>query len=131
VVVVLGPDDLWEGPGEARVVRGPLLELARVLAGCDLAIGNDSGLTHVAAAAGTPAVVLFGPTTPALGFLPVGTHRVVERHDLNCRPCDVHGGRRCPRRDQACLAGIPPARVMAEVDDLAAELAGQEMVHVR
>ena len=29
-------------------------------------IGNDSGMTHLAAAAGTPAIALFGPTDPAV-----------------------------------------------------------------
>jgi ADP-heptose:LPS heptosyltransferase len=41
-----------------------LYELARRLAGAQVFIGNDSGIAHLAAAAGTPAVVLFGPTDP-------------------------------------------------------------------
>lgn len=131
VTVVLGPDDPWEAVEGAEVVRGPLLELARTLARSDVAVGNDSGLTHVASAVGTPVVVLSGPTVPALGFLPVGHHRVVERHDLNCRPCAVHGGRSCPRRDHACLAGVAPARVIAEIDELIAASTDQEMVHAR
>jgi glycosyl transferase protein BlmE len=36
--------------------------LALLLAGCDLLVGNDSGPAHVAAAMGTPTVVLYGPT---------------------------------------------------------------------
>jgi len=34
------------------------------LAGADVAISNDSGLLHVAAAIGTPSVGIFGPTSP-------------------------------------------------------------------
>jgi hypothetical protein len=41
-------------------------ELAAWLAGARLYIGNDSGITHLAAAVGTPAVALFGPTDPRL-----------------------------------------------------------------
>ncbi len=41
-----------------------LYELACRLAGVRLYIGNDSGITHLAAAAGAPVVVLFGPTDP-------------------------------------------------------------------
>lgn len=41
-----------------------LSELACWLAGASLYIGNDSGVTHLAAAAGAPVVALFGPTDP-------------------------------------------------------------------
>lgn len=49
----------WVRPGD----RG---ELAEVLAGGAAYLGNDSGVSHVAAAVGTPTVVLFGPTNPAV-----------------------------------------------------------------
>jgi ADP-heptose:LPS heptosyltransferase len=40
-------------------------KLARWLAGARVFVGNDSGITHLAAAVGTPVVALFGPTDPA------------------------------------------------------------------
>lgn len=43
---------------------GDLYELACWLAGARLYIGNDSGVTHLAAAVGTPVVAIFGPTDP-------------------------------------------------------------------
>ncbi len=43
-----------------------LYELACRLAGARLYIGNDSGITHLAAAAGAPVLALFGPTDPAV-----------------------------------------------------------------
>jgi ADP-heptose:LPS heptosyltransferase len=43
-----------------------LYELACWLAGASLYVGNDSGITHLAAAAGAPVVALFGPTDPAV-----------------------------------------------------------------
>jgi heptosyltransferase-2 len=79
-----------------------------------------------------PVVVLFGPTVPALGFLPPGAHRALERLDLNCRPCAVHGGRRCPRGDHACLAAIAPDEVVHRLDELApAPRAELKVIHVR
>ena len=57
-----GPED--ELPDAARF--GDLYELACWLAGARVYIGNDSGITHLAAAAGTPVVALFGPTDPAV-----------------------------------------------------------------
>ena len=41
-----------------------LYELACWLAGAALYIGNDSGISHLAAAVGTPVIAVFGPTDP-------------------------------------------------------------------
>jgi len=55
-----GPEDALDGA--VRIEN--LYELARWLAGARLYIGNDSGITHLAAAAGAPVVALFGPSDP-------------------------------------------------------------------
>lgn len=52
---------------EIPVLAGcDLLEVASVIAACRGYVGNDSGITHLAAALGTPTVALFGPTDPAV-----------------------------------------------------------------
>jgi heptosyltransferase-3 len=43
-----------------------LPELAARLQNCALFLGHDSGISHLAAAVGTPALLLFGPTDPAI-----------------------------------------------------------------
>ena len=49
----------------ARDMTGPDLRNAILaLAAADVAVSNDSGLLHVAAAIGTPAIGIFGPTSP-------------------------------------------------------------------
>jgi len=53
-----------------------LFELACRLASARLYIGNDSGITHLAAAAAAPVLALFGPTDPAV-WGPRGENRVV------------------------------------------------------
>lgn len=62
-------------PPEASAVdlvgRLSLPEAAACLARCALFVGNDSGLMHLAAAAGTPTLGLFGPT-PASEYGPAG-----------------------------------------------------------
>jgi len=50
-----------------------LLTAAAVLRRCSLFIGNDTGLMHVAAAAGTPTLGLFGPS-PTDQYAPWGQH---------------------------------------------------------
>lgn len=53
------------------VGRLALPEAAACLQRCALFVGNDSGLMHLAAAAGTPTLGLFGPT-PAAEYAPAG-----------------------------------------------------------
>lgn len=49
------------------VVRNkPLLQIASVLRPARIFVGHDSGITHLAAALGTPTIALFGPTHPHL-----------------------------------------------------------------
>jgi hypothetical protein len=64
--------------GEVCVSR-PLPEVATRLAACRGFIGHDSGISHLAAAVGTPCLLLFGPTDPEM-WAPPGAHvRVVRR----------------------------------------------------
>jgi len=49
----------------------PLTVLAAALAAAKCYVGNDSGVSHLAATVGTPALVIFGPTSPR-HFAPVG-----------------------------------------------------------
>jgi len=74
-----------------------------LLSRCDLFIGNDSGLTHVASGMGCRVVVLYGSTTPSLGFEPWGPHSTVEVSGLPCRPCHVHGRNSCPLKHFKCM----------------------------
>ena len=58
-----GPED---PPLEDAVRIDDLYELACWLGSARLYIGNDSGITHLAAAVGTPVLALFGPTDPSV-----------------------------------------------------------------
>ncbi len=63
------------------VLRGlSLSEVAGVLCGASLYVGNDSGITHLAAAVGTKTVALFGASDPAI-WGPRGLHVRVCRVD--------------------------------------------------
>ncbi len=53
--------------GRCRVFENrPLVEVAALLASCDRFFGHDSGIAHLAAAVGTPAFLLFGPSDPRI-----------------------------------------------------------------
>jgi len=61
-----GPaEENWPSPFSDPLLRCPdLVELARVLAGASLFVGNDSGTSHLAAAMGCPTVAIFLDSDP-------------------------------------------------------------------
>ncbi|MBM4147515.1 MAG: glycosyltransferase family 9 protein [Lentisphaerae bacterium] len=88
--------------------RLTLVQMAGVLAELDLLIANDSGPVHAAAAVGTQALVLFGPTDP-MRTGPYGDrHRMLTSGD-DCSPCF---SRSCMRGDIRCMKSIAPDRVI-------------------
>jgi ADP-heptose:LPS heptosyltransferase len=58
------------------VGRVDLLTAAAVLRRCRFFIGNDTGIMHLAAAAGTPTLGLFGPSPPEQ-YAPWGAHTAI------------------------------------------------------
>ena len=72
-----------------------LKELAALTARARLFVGVDSAPMHIAAAVGTPAVAIFGPSGADLwgpwGLPRAGTHRVVAADEYTCRPCGLDG----------------------------------------
>jgi heptosyltransferase-3 len=61
----------------STLVNAPLLTIAQQLGQCVGYVGNDSGITHLAALLATPTIVLFGPSDPAI-WRPLGnTTRVI------------------------------------------------------
>jgi heptosyltransferase-2 len=52
------------GPRVRDLTGHDLRNAILALAGADIAVTNDSGLMHVAAAIGTPTIAIFGPTSP-------------------------------------------------------------------
>lgn len=81
-VALLGPVEAERMPTAMRddlsrtlpVIEGLSLEdAARLIAAARLYVGNDSGVSHLAAAVGTSSVIIFGPTNPIL-WRPLGMH---------------------------------------------------------
>lgn len=81
ILAVFGPADAHLKPFAREVQKlgvtimedMPLERLAAFLAESALYIGNDSGVSHLAAAMGIPTIALFGPTRPEI-WAPRGTH---------------------------------------------------------
>ncbi|NYE22364.1 glycosyltransferase family 9 protein [Pigmentiphaga litoralis] len=85
--------------------------LAALLAQCRLLVCNDTGVSHVAAAVGTPSVVIAsGSDVARWAPLDRDLHPVLW-HDMPCRPCAFHA---CPT-DHECARGVAVDDVLAQV----------------
>ena len=108
-------------PGRVHSVVGQtrVRELAAVIKKLDLLISVDSGPAHMAAALGTPLVVLWGPgrlqqTRPVSSLSPV---RIL-RHPVPCAPCQSTPLQKSCRRN-LCMELITPDEVFAAAQALA------------
>lgn len=115
------------GPGDSAIARQVLQdriwpivgdwtgeldvsELAALIQRADLLVGCDSGPAHLAAAVGTPVVVLFSGTNNPRQWQPRGDRVTVVRHPVDCSPCHR---RKCAFAEHPCMARIAPG-VVAE-----------------
>jgi heptosyltransferase-2 len=122
------------GPGEKALAReivaagGPTV---RDLTGTDLrngvlamaaanvAISNDSGLMHVAAALGTPTIGIFGPTSPHLWAPLNGLAATIQtKTSVPCQPCHRPV---CRMNDHRCMRDIPASDVVSIARDVLRE----------
>ena len=104
------------GFSEHEVVRpADLIQLANHLKTGGGYVGNDSGVTHLAAWLGLPTVAIFGPTDPAR-WKPAGRRVRVVVSDFQCEPCFEIGNRNCANPD--CLERISPSEVCNAFESL-------------
>ncbi|GAB4389847.1 MAG: lipopolysaccharide heptosyltransferase II [Thermodesulfovibrionales bacterium] len=105
-----------QNPGHVLSMAGKttLRELSALISECDAFVSNDSGPMHLAYAAMTPLVAIFGSTDPCLTG-PVGKGSVVVREAADCAPCFE---RQCPRPRVECMENIAVDDVMGALSGL-------------
>jgi len=104
--------EIAAGSDRVRDLTGADLRNAILaLAAADVAVSNDSGLLHVAAALGTPAIGIFGPTSP-WHWAPLNPLAAVIETETTvaCRPCHKPT---CRYGHHRCMREIPPDRVLS------------------
>lgn len=89
-----------------------LADVVDLLAAADVAISNDSGLLHVAAAAGAPVVAVYGSSSPKF-TPPLTSSAAILSLELECSPCFA---RECPLKHLRCLNDLSPAMVLRAVE---------------
>ncbi len=121
VIVVFGPVEEERGEidrnwGHSVVVCGlGLAKVAALLKRCEIYLGNDSGVSHLAAALGVKTVVLFGPSDPAQ-WAPRGRRVTIITKNVECSPCNHSTMKACPHHK--CLTELSPetiVKVLAQV----------------
>jgi len=80
-------------------------------------LSNDSAPVHIASATKTPTVVIFGSTTPDFGFGPYGNDNTIIQKKLYCRPCGIHGRKKCPEKHFRCMKEITVEEVFQAVSE--------------
>ena len=113
---ILGPAEHFikeslQAQGDDKIkirIFDDLLELALGLKKAGGFIGNDSGISHLAAFLGIPTVTVFGPSDPQR-WKPVGRFVKTVRPSLDCSPCFEKGNVNCTTIE--CLHSTTPAMV--------------------
>jgi ADP-heptose:LPS heptosyltransferase len=119
VVVILGPVEEERGGYESLCSHGMTIagiglgRLAATIARCSLFIGNDSGLSHIAAALGVPTAAIFGPSD-VNQWAPRGETVLILRRELHCSPCAVPAMKNCLHHD--CLTALTSAEVIRQLE---------------
>jgi heptosyltransferase-2 len=96
------------------------------MASADVAISNDSGLMHIAAALGTPTIGIFGPTSPYHWAPLNGLAATVQTQTtVACQPCHRPV---CTMNEHRCMRDIPASDVVTSVERVLAA-AGIRLAH--
>lgn len=84
------------------------LESAALMKGALMNFVNDSAPMHLASAMNAPVTAIFCSTVPSFGFGPLSekSHIVQTKEKLECRPCGLHGYKKCPQTHFKCVTTI-------------------------
>lgn len=85
-----------------------LLQSAALMQGSVMNYVNDSAPMHLCSALNAPTTAIFCSTVPDFGFGPLADEsRILEtKLDLDCRPCGLHGYKKCPLGHFNCAYSI-------------------------
>src|SRR5687768_13883862 len=91
-----------------------LPEVAALAARSRIFVGNDSGIAHIAAAVGTPSVVIFGSSNVAHWRPWNKAAAEVVLEEMSCQPCHGYFCEKFPQPE--CILRVPVERVVTAID---------------
>lgn len=127
VVICGGRDDTVMAEYIAKMMRErsiniagktSIRELASIIKGASLFIGNDSAPMHISYSLDVPTIALFGPTDWE-SWYPVGNNHSIFSKDVPCRPCGH--SRDCDKGEMNCMRLISVEEVFSKVCEYLAD----------
>ncbi len=93
------------------------LESAALMEGAFMNFVNDSAPLHMASAVEAKVIAIFCSTVPYFGFGPLSSSSsIIETHkELSCRPCGLHGYRKCPEEHFHCAKTIKTEQLLEKL----------------
>jgi len=94
--------------------KADLLDSLAVMSLSHGVISNDTGSAHLAVAAGSRVLTIFGPTI-AGATAPYGPGADIIQGAASCAPCRHY---RCPVEGHPCMRSVEPESVLAKIEEL-------------
>ncbi len=118
---LLQRDSLLEGRVR-HFSSASLRQTAKIMSQCEVYVGNDSGLKHLAVALGLRTFTFFGPEAP-LEWHPYETksHRYAYLENM---PCRIESGKHwcaipvCNQHGHKCMQNLAPDQVWGDIEEL-------------
>lgn len=93
-----------------------VIETITLLKQCSVLICNDSAPTHMGMAAQIPTLTIYCSTMPEFGFYPYNElSKYVSFDDLRCKPCGIHGHKKCPIKTFDCGYLLAPQTIIEKL----------------
>lgn len=105
------PDGVFNVVGKTN-----LMEVAEILRRSDLCVGNDSGITHLAAAVNTPCVTIFSSIYPPGIWEPWNSRSLTVKAKVDCQYCKSEFY--CPIGTECCIGRISVDMVFQRVEQV-------------
>lgn len=117
VVLLGGKEDVQNGEAILAALGSKLIynacgkynfnQSASLIQQAEFVFSHDTGLMHVAAAFKKKVYSIWGNTIPEFGMYPYQTNfAIIEKRNLDCRPCSKIGHNRCPKNHFNCMNDI-------------------------
>jgi heptosyltransferase-2 len=84
-----------------------------------LLISNDSAPTHMGMAADIKVLTIYCSTVSDFGFYPYNSKsQFISFDELDCKPCGIHGHKKCPIKTFACGEKLEPRTIIKTLEGM-------------
>lgn len=107
--------DYWKkfAGKENIVVPENIIKLAEIIESGRYFLGNDSGVSHLAAFLGLKSFIIFGPTDPKI-WAPKGSNVSIFKAEIECSPCKTEKRKTC--KNNICLQEVKPQHIISIIE---------------